>query len=292
VNILLFGKNGQLGWELRRTLAPLGPITALDYEDLDMVDADGLRQKIVEIAPDLIVNASAYTDVDGAESQRERAFAINARAPQIMAEQASKLGAFLVHYSTDYVFAGTKGAPYTESDPAEPVNVYGSSKLAGEQAVQASGAPHLVLRTAWLYSMRGNNFVTKVLEWSRKHAKLHIVDDQISNPTWARILAQLTAHVLDRGPDHVRERSGLYHLAGGGHASRFDWARKILEYDPEPQEQKATEVVRASTSDIPTPAVRPLYSALNCDRFAEVFGLRAPAWDHELKLALADSISR
>lgn len=290
MNILLFGKNGQLGWELRRTLAPLGPITALDYEDLDLMNPDALRQGIADAAPDLIVNASAYTDVDGAEGQREKAFAINARAPQIMAEQARQRDALLVHYSTDYVFDGKKGAPYVETDAAMPVNVYGSSKLTGELAVQAEGGAYLILRTAWLYSMRGSNFVTKVLKWARLHEKLHIVDDQISNPTWARILAQLTAHALQRGAEYVRERSGLYHLAGGGYASRLDWAREVLKHDPRPEEQRATEVVRASSTDIPTPAVRPLFSALDCDKFADAFGLRAPAWQQELKLALADSI--
>ena len=289
MNILLFGKNGQLGWELRRTLAHQGQIIACDYEDLDLTNADALRLKIVETAPQLIINASAYTDVDAAETQREKAFAVNAWAPQIMAEQAKRLGAFLVHYSTDYVFDGQKGEPYVETDPTGPVNVYGSSKVAGEQAVQAQAGAFLILRTAWLYSMRGSNFVTKVLKWARLHEKLHIVDDQISNPTWARILAQLTAHVLQHGLDYARERSGLYHLAGGGYASRLDWAREIIKYDPRPEEQKATEVVRASSSDITTPARRPLFSALECGRFADVFGMRAPAWEHELKLALANS---
>ena len=290
MKILLFGKNGQLGWELRRTLAPLGPITALDYEDIDLVDAIQLRDRIAEVHPELIVNASAYTDVDGAQSDRDKAFAINAVAPQIMAEQAGRLDIPLVHYSTDYVFDGLKTVPYTEADAASPLNVYGASKLAGEEAVRAAAPAFLIMRTAWLYSMRGNNFVTKVLQWSRKHEKLHIVDDQVSNPTWARMLAQLTAHVLERGDGYLRERSGLYHLAGGGHTSRFEWAQEILKHDPNPEEQKTTEVVRAATSDIPTPATRPLYSALNCDRFAEVFGLRAPAWQQELRLALADSI--
>lgn len=290
MNILLFGKNGQLGWELRRTLAHQGQIVAVDYEDLDLMDADALRHKIIEVAPKLIINASAYTDVDGAESQREKAFAINARAPQIMAEQAKQLGALFVHYSTDYVFDGKKGAPYVETDAAIPVNVYGSSKLTGELAVQAGGGAFLILRTAWLYSMRGSNFVTKVLKWSRAHEKLHIVDDQISNPTWARVLAQLTAHALQNGIDYTHDRSGLYHLAGGGYASRLDWAREILKYDPRPEEQKTTEVVRASSADIPTPASRPLFSALDCGRFAEAFGIRAPAWQDELKLALADTI--
>lgn len=289
MKILLFGKNGQLGWELRRTLSPLGQITALDYEDVDLMQLDQVEKKIQEVGPELIVNASAYTDVDGAQRDREKAFAINATAPRVLAQGARSLGAALIHYSTDYVFEGTKGQPYTEEDAPRPVNIYGESKLAGEDAIRSEAAAHLILRTAWLYSMRGSNFVTKVLKWARKHEKLHIVDDQISNPTWARILAQLTAHVVERGTDYIRERSGTYHLAGGGHASRYEWAQEILKHDPRPQEQLTTEVVRAATSDIPTPALRPLYSALNCDRFAEVFGLRAPAWQLELKLALADT---
>jgi dTDP-4-dehydrorhamnose reductase len=290
VKILLFGKNGQLGWELRRTLAPLGEVAALDYEDIDLVNAEALRRKIAELRPELIVNASAFTDVDGAERDREKAFAINAVAPRIMAEQARSLGAAIIHYSTDYVFDGAKREPHTENDIPRPLNAYGESKLAGEDALKAEAGTYLILRTAWLYSMRGNNFVTKVLHWSRLHQKLHIVDDQVSNPTWARILAQLTAHILGHGIGYLQERSGLYHLAGGGHASRYEWAQVILKYDPHPEQQIATEVVRASTADIPTPANRPLYSALNCDRFAEVFGLRAPPWEQELKLALADSI--
>ncbi len=289
MRIVLFGKNGQLGWELQRTLAPLGDITALDFEDVDLGNADVLRQRLRELRPQLVVNSAAYTDVDGAEHNREKAFAINATAPGIMAEEAASMDAPLVHYSTDYVFDGTKSAPYVETDIPNPVNAYGASKLAGERAVQDVGGAYLILRTAWLYSMRGNNFVTKVLSWARKHEVLHIVDDQIANPTWARTLAQLTAHVLTHGKDYVAERRGLYHLTGDGYASRYDWAREILRLDPKPEEQTAKEVRRAATSDIPTPARRPMFSALNCGRCTEVFGLTAPAWQHELKLALMDS---
>ena len=289
MRVLLFGKNGQLGWELQRTLAPLGEIRAVDFEDVDLTNADLIRQSIRESRPQIIVNAAAYTDVDGAEAERERAFAINATAPRIMAEEARSLDAPLIHYSTDYVFDGTKGTPYAEGDAPHPLNVYGASKLAGDQAVQASGGAFLIIRTAWLYSMRGNGFVTKVLSWARKHEVLHIVDDQISNPTWARMLAQLTSHVLARGTDYVTEHRGLYHLAGGGHASRYDWAKEILRLDPKPEEQTAREVRRAVTSDIPTPAQRPLFSALDCSLCLKVLGLAAPPWQHELKLALLDS---
>jgi dTDP-4-dehydrorhamnose reductase len=291
VRILLFGKNGQLGWELQRALAPLGQLAALDYEDLDLLNVDLLRQEIIGLRPEVIVNASAYTDVDGAESESTQAFAINATAPQVMAEQARLLGALIIHFSTDYVFNGIKGEPYTEQDAPKPVNVYGASKLAGEAAVKSAAGAFLILRTAWLYSMRGSNFVTRVLQWARTQEQLRIVDDQVSNPTWARILAQLTAVVLKRGDGYLRERNGLYHLAGGGHTSRYEWARQILKYDPKPEEQKTKDLVRASSSEMPTPARRPLFSALNCVRFREVFGLAAPPWEHELSLALKDRTS-
>jgi dTDP-4-dehydrorhamnose reductase len=291
MRILLFGKNGQLGWELQRTLAPSGEIKALDYEDVDLIDADLIRRTIRELHPEVIVNAAAYTDVDRAESQREQAFAINATAPAIMSEEARSIGALMIHYSTDYVFDGTKGTPYVEGDAPGPICVYGESKLEGEKSVQAAGGGYLIFRTAWLYSMRGNNFVTKVLSWARKHAVLHIVDDQTSNPTWARMLAQLTSNVLARGRDFVADHRGLYHLAGDGYASRYDWAREILRLDPKPEEQKAREVRRAATADIPTPAKRPMFSALDCSLCAKVFGFTPPSWQHDLKLALMDASS-
>lgn len=289
MKILLLGKNGQLGWELQRTLAPLGSITALDFEDLDLANGDLLRQRVLELRPALIVNAAAYTDVDRAESERGKAFAINASAPQILAEQARALGALLIHYSTDYVFDGRKAQPYIESDVPNPLNVYGASKLAGEQAVREVDGAYLILRTAWLYSLRGNGFVTKVLDWARKNETLRIVDDQISNPTWARMLAEVTAQILARGEDYVRAHRGLYHLAGDGRASRLEWAREILKLDPKPEEQTAKDVLRAVTSDIVTPARRPLFSALSSDLWFETFGLRLPDWVDALRLAMAQS---
>ena len=289
MKILLIGNTGQLGWELERTLVCLGEVTALDYPTVDLLDEAGIREAVRGAVPQVIVNATGYTAVDKAEREPDIAAAINTRAPAILAEEAHALGAALIHYSTDYVFDGTKGTPYAEGDAPHPLNVYGASKLEGDQAVQASGGAFLIIRTAWLYSMRGNGFVTKVLSWARKHEVLHIVDDQISNPTWARMLAQLTSHVLARGKDYVTEHRGLYHLAGGGHASRYDWAKEILRLDPKPEEQTAREVRRAVTSDIPTPAQRPLFSALDCSLCLKVLGLAAPPWQHELKLALLDS---
>lgn len=268
-------------------MAPLGAVTAWDYEDLDVGLPDVLRRRVLELRPDVIVNASAYTDVDGAEQAPARAFGINATAPQILAEQAKSSGALLIHYSTDYVFDGSKGSPYTEQDSPHPLNVYGASKLAGEQAIQDVGGAYLILRTAWLYSMRGSNFISKVLAWARKHEKLRIVDDQVSNPTWARMLAETTTQVLSRGGAFVRERGGIYHLAAEGYASRYEWAQAILKLDPKPDEQKATELLRAVTADIPTPARRPLFSALDCSRFGAAFnGIAMPPWQMQLSLAM------
>lgn len=286
MKILLLGKNGQLGWELHRTLASLGPLTALDYADLDFADPQALRAKIRDLAPQIIVNAAAYTNVDKAESESNLAFAVNAAAPGVLAEEAKALGAGLIHYSTDYVFDGRKGQSYLETDAPNPLNVYGSSKLAGERAVQAVDGSYLILRTAWVYSLRGDNFVTKVLAWARRHETLHVVADQVSNPTWSRMLAEVTAQILARGSEIVREHKGLYHLAGGGYASRFEWAQHILELDPRRSQQTVQHVLPALTSEFSTPAQRPLFSALVCDSFMQVFGFTVPAWADALRLAM------
>lgn len=286
MKILLLGKNGQLGWELQRTLAPIGPLTAIDYEELDLQDFQALRRTLSELRPELIVNAAAYTNVDKAESEAEKAFAINATVPGILAEEATKSKAALIHYSTDYVFDGTKGGPYTEVDEPRPLSAYGKSKLAGEQAIQAVGGVFLIFRTAWVYSLRGDSFVNRVLKWSRQREALRIVDDQVSNPTWARMLAEVTTQALGRGRDAIHDHPGLYHLAGGGYASRFEWAQEILRLDPKGHEQKTTRIAPASTVEFPTPAQRPLFSALACDFFQDVFQLRVPSWKDTLAQAL------
>lgn len=285
--LLLLGKNGQLGWELQRTLAPLGSLTAIDYEDVDFVDSAALRGAVRQLGPQIIVNAAAYTDVDGAEKEPERAYAINATAPGVLAEEAGRLHAAFIHYSTDYVFDGTKASPYNELDQPKPLNVYGTSKLAGEKAVQSAGVSYLILRTAWVYSARGNNFVSKVLQWSRQRRALRIVQDQVSNPTWARLLAEVTAQLLAAHTQQIRERTGLYHLAGAGFASRLDWARAVLEFDPRREEQVMGEIIPGLTSEFPTPAQRPLFSALDCTRFSTDFGLELPHWKEALRLAMA-----
>jgi len=287
MRILLLGKVGQLGWELHRCLQPLGEVQALDYPEIDLAKPDSLREIIRTSVPDLILNATAYTAVDRAESEPDLAMAVNAAAPAVLAEEAKRIHAALIHYSTDYVFDGTKGASYMETDTPNPLNVYGASKLAGERAIQSVDGAYLVLRTAWVYSTRRDSFVSKVLQWARQNATLRIVDDQISNPTWARMLAEITTLVLAQGAEHIQERKGIYHLAGNGYASRYAWAKEILKLDPKASEQVTKELLPASTVDFPTPAERPLFSVLECKNFADVFKLKLPDWNLALEMAMS-----
>ena len=225
MRILLLGKYGQLGWELHRTLSPLGEIVALDFPEIDLTQGNNVRQLVRDIQPTVIVNATAYTAVDRAETEPEIAMAVNSLAPGLLAEEAMTTGSALVHFSTDYVFDGTKGSDYVETDIPNPLGVYGKSKLDGERAIEQVDGCYLILRTSWVYSLRRECFVTKVLEWSRHQPTLRVVSDQASNPTWARMLAEATAQLLSKGITDVagflRERRGLYHLAGSGRSSRF-----------------------------------------------------------------------
>jgi dTDP-4-dehydrorhamnose reductase len=289
VKILLLGNTGQLGWELDRTLQPLGEVVALDYPDIDMANPDSIRKTVREHHPAVLVNAAAYTAVDKAESEPGLAEAINAAGPGILAEEAKTLNAFVIHYSTDYVFDGKKGSPYTETDTPNPLNVYGKTKLAGEQAIQSVGGAYLIFRTAWLYSMRRNNFVTKVLRWAREKETLRIVDDQTSNPTWARMLAEATSQILARGTGYLDEHKGLYHLAGGGYVSRLEWAKEIIALDPKKAEQKVERIDPAKTVDFSTPAVRPLFSALGCNHLSTYFDILLPEWQKSLSQAMIAS---
>lgn len=288
--VLLLGNTGQLGWEAQRSLACLGEVTALDYPDVDFTRPESLRALVEQVKPQIIYNAAAYTAVDRAETELETARLINAITPGVLAEEARKHAAVLVHVSTDYVFDGAKGSPYREDDPPHPLNAYGQTKLEGEQAVMQAGDAVVVLRTAWVYSTRRDSFVTKVLQWSRKQPVLKIVDDQVSNPTWARVLAEASALLLARGGDELfnwlRARRGIYHLAGAGAASRYEWAEAILANDPQPGAQVVKELLRARTSEFPTPAERPLVSVLNCERFSSTFGLHLPPWQEALRLAM------
>ena len=295
MNLLLLGKNGQLGWELQRCLQPLGRVAAFDTPKVDLADAAGLRKIVRECHPDCIVNAAAYTGVDKAESEPELAEAINGHAPGVLAEEARKLRAVLIHYSTDYVFDGKKGAPYIESDLPNPLNIYGASKLHGEQAIQQAGGEYLILRTSWVYTrrtgagdLRQGGFVNQVLDWARQLDRLRVVTDQVGNPTWSRMLAESTAQLLARGAVPIREHTGLYHLAGSGLASRYDWAKLILELDPDKSQQRVKEIAPALTADFPTPAQRPLFSALDCSHFSATFGLQLPDWKAALQLALQE----
>ena len=285
MHLLLLGKIGQLGWELNRTLAPLGKITALDYPDIDLTRSD-IQQTILDLRPQIVINATAYTAVDRAEEEPELAEAINGRAPGLMAEAAKATGAGLIHYSTDYIFDGKKGRPYIETDAANPLGVYGQSKLAGEKAIQAVNGAYLILRTSWVYSMRRDNFVRKALQWARQHRVMRVVTDQVSNPTWARMLAECTGSVLARGYEYIEERKGLYHLTGNGYASRLEWARAILELDPQREQQACKALCAASTSEFPTPAQRPTFSALDCTRFEQTFALQLPEWMLSLQTAM------
>ncbi len=289
--ILLFGKTGQLGWELERTLAPLGEVCAFGPDELDLTDLDALARKINEVRPDMIINASAYTAVDRAEQETDLAMLLNEKVPALMAEAAKALGAPFIHYSTDYVFDGTKDSAYTEGDATNPLNVYGQSKLKGEQAIGQVGGAYVILRTSWVYSLRGDGFVSKVLAWARKQESLKIVTDQVGSPTWARMLAEVTSAVVARsipdGWEFFLEKSGVYHLGGAGSVSRFDFTRAILDLDPHAEEQKVKTLVPALTEDFPTSARRPLYTPLDCSRFEGVFGICLSGWMDALRLALA-----
>ena len=291
MKIVLFGKNGQVGWELQRILPSLGQVVALDYDDLDLIDQKALQTRLHDLKPDLIVNASAYTAVDKAETERDLAMKVNGVAPGIMAEAARRSSAMLVHYSTDYVFDGAKGSPYVETDIPNPLNVYGESKLAGEKAVQQAADAYLILRTSWVYSTRmQSGFVKKVLTWARQYETLRIVDDQTGCPTWARMLAETTALLVakagDRPVEYFKSNRGIYHLAGKGSASRHKWAQTILAYDPQREEQRVNHLEPASSAEFPTPAVRPAYSVLDCTLFENTFGFYIPDWEESLALAM------
>ena len=297
MRILLLGKIGQLGWELRRTLPPLGEIFVFDYPEIDLAQPESLRELVQKIGPHVIVNATAYTAVDRAEAEPQLALAINGLAPGILAEVALQVKSVLIHYSTDYVFDGAKGSLYLETDLPNPLNIYGSSKLVGERAISEVGGAYLILRTSWVYSLRRDSFVMKVLEWSRQKQNLRVVSDQVGNPTWARMLAEASAQLLAIAARNstrdinawFQERRGIYHLAGGGFTSRLGWARAILKYDPHREEQLTHEILSALTSDFPTPAKRPLFSALDCQKFSDVFDLRLPDWEDALHLAIETS---
>ena len=287
---ILFGRNGQLGSELQRVLAPLGDVAAVDYQEIDLQNDSAVEEFIRSQSPSVIVNASAYTAVDRAEQEQELAFQVNGRAPELMANLALELKAAFIHVSTDYVFDGMLGRPYMETDRPNPLNIYGKSKLAGEQSVQRVGGAYLIFRTSWVYSMTGNSFVNKILEWARKNPNLRVVDDQVGNPTWARSLAEMIGQLLEKADgspfDYFEKYAGVYHLAGRGYVSRFDMAKEIIRLASIREPGLISSLQPARTSEFPAPAERPLFSALDCAHFESTFGLRLPEWQSALEHAM------
>jgi dTDP-4-dehydrorhamnose reductase len=295
MKILLTGKNGQVGWELQRTLAPLGEIIAVDRQALDLTSPDAIRALIREVKPALIVNPAAYTAVDKAESEPEIAMAVNGIAPGIMAEEAKKLGAAMVHYSTDYVFDGSKATPYSEDDAPCPINVYGRTKLAGEQAIQAAGIPHLILRTSWVYGSRGKNFLLTVMRLAAERDELKIVDDQIGAPTSCRMIAEVTGQILAQcyspltpHPAPLAPFSGLYHLTAAGQTSWHGFTAAILENHARLTGAPSPRLSPIPTSAYPLPAPRPHYSVMSNDRLQLTFGVAIPSWQNGLDLCMVE----
>jgi dTDP-4-dehydrorhamnose reductase len=282
LKILLLGRNGQVGWELERTLASLGEIAALGRAELDLADVPRLVATVRAQQPAVIVNAAAYTAVDKAESDRDAAFAVNATAPRVLAEEAKRIGALLLHYSTDYVFDGTKAAPYVEADATHPLNVYGASKLAGEEAIRKSGCRHLILRTSWVYGPRGANFMLTMLRLAKERPELRVVDDQLGAPTSGKSIAEATAAVLARALESP-QLGGLYHLAAAGETTWCGLAREILA-----QAGLRTPLVPIPTEQYPTPARRPRNSRLDCTRLREVFGVTLTPWREGLNEAMRE----
>lgn len=294
MNILLFGKNGQVGWELQRALAPLGRVVALGHDSTDwhgdFSQPEALAATVRAVRPDIIVNAVAHTAVDKAESEPALAEAINATAPGVLAREAATLGATLLHYSTDYVFDGSGNQARAEDAPTGPLSVYGRSKLAGEQAIQASGCRHLIFRTSWVYAARGGNFAKTMLRLAAEREQLRIIDDQIGAPTGAELLADVSAHAL-RTLAQQPELCGLYHLCASGETSWHGYARHVIEWaraHGHPIKVAADQILSQPTSAYPTPATRPLNSRLDTRRLQHAFGLTLPLWQTGVERMLSE----
>jgi dTDP-4-dehydrorhamnose reductase len=296
MKILLLGKNGQLGWELQRSLAPLGELIALDRrsEHLcgDLTNLSGLAETVQTLRPDIIVNAAAHTAVDKAESEPELARLINATAPGVLAQEAAKLGAWLVHYSTDYVFDGSGEQPWRESDTPAPLSVYGRTKLEGERLIQAACPRHLIFRTSWVYAARGGNFAKTMLRLAQERERLTVIDDQHGAPTGAELIADVTAHAL-RCALQRPEHAGLYHLAASGHTTWHGYASHVIDHAQSLQpalHMKAQEIAPVATSAFPTPAKRPHNSRLDTARLQATFGLTLPDWKQGVNRMLTEII--
>ena len=288
--ILLFGKIGQVGWELRRTLAPMSQLVCVDFPEVDLTRPDSIRTWINDCSPDVIVNAAAYTAVDKAETETALTMKINGEAPGVMAEEAKKRGALLVHYSTDYVFNGAKTSPYVEEDPADPLGAYGRTKLAGDLAILQAGCAHLIFRLCWVYGSRGGNFMLTMMRLAREREQLRVVRDQIGCPTWSRLIAETTSLALMqvRAPDRAAACSGVYHLCASGETSWHGFAQAIIDLMPA-EEKKCRTVDAIASADYPTPTRRPAYSVMSCAKLERTFGLRLPDWRESLQLMLGQS---
>ncbi|AZD56213.1 dTDP-4-dehydrorhamnose reductase [Pseudomonas chlororaphis subsp. aurantiaca] len=297
MKILLLGKNGQVGWELQRSLTPLGELISLDRHPVDglsgdMSDLDALRATIRQIKPDVIVNAAAYTAVDKAESETELADRVNGQASQVIAEEVASLGAWLVHYSTDYVFSGEGLTPWQETDAVAPVNHYGASKLAGEQAIVASGCKHLIFRTSWVYGVRGNNFAKTMLRLAKDRETLNVIADQIGAPTGADLIADVTALAIQQVLLRP-ELAGLYHLAAAGEVSWHGYASHVIGFARANGEELAvTSINPIDTTAYPTPARRPLNSRLNTQKLRDNFSLHLPDWQSGVTRMLMEVLNK
>ncbi len=280
--ILLLGKEGQIGWELQRTLATLGIVKACSRHEIDLLDIEQLRAAIRAFQPQIIVNAAAYTAVDLAEKEQALAYKINVQAPQAMAEEAKKMHAWLVHYSTDYVFDGAARRPYDEEGPTHPLNIYGQTKRQGEQAIEAIGGNYLILRTAWIYGWRGKNFLKTLLKMAKKQDSINIVNDQVGCPTWSRLVAEATAQLVVC-LQHVP--SGIYHMSCGGEVSRYAFSQEVFaHFSP----GIAPVLHPIDTKDFPTPARRPPYSALSQQKLYKMSGIQLPHWKTALEMCLEE----
>lgn len=295
---LLFGKGGQVGWELQRSLAPLGELVALDAGSRDLCgdfsNLEGIAQTIRAVAPDIIVNAAAHTAVDKAESEIELARTLNALAPGVLAEEAKRSGAWLVHYSTDYVFDGSGDKPWRESDPTGPLSVYGKTKLEGEEAIRATNCQHLILRTSWVYAARGGNFAKTMLRLARERDRLTVIDDQIGAPTGADLLADVTAHAI-RAAQQRPEMGGLYHLAADGETSWHGYASFAIDFARQAglDIKVAPEAIQpVPTSAFPLPAPRPKNSRLDTRKLQNTFGLSLPHWQAGVARMLTEIIEK
>ncbi len=294
--ILLTGSTGQVGWELQRTLMSVGKVIAVGREVsapgllMDLSQPDTIRHVIREVQPDLIVNPAAYTAVDKAETEPELAMTVNGTSPGVIAEEAKRVGAAVIHYSTDYVFNGSQALPYTEQDEPDPQNIYGKTKLAGEKAIQAVDVPHLILRTSWVYSLRGKNFLLTMLKLAREREELKVVEDQVGAPTWSRMIAQSTAQILSQGTQDLvsflSSNSGIYHLTATGQTSWYGFAKAIFELDSNPSQQKLKNLIPIPSNQYPTPAKRPAYSSLDTHKIYTTFGLALPSWEKSLEIVL------